>query len=98
MLVSPMSGFSSSYNAVALMNCGDRDSTALTTPVMTEMSGDDGDGCWSVDLDGDGTDEADNNGTTDGGQNEAKGAPLMAALQGSTTLDIGATDTQQTTF
>ena len=58
MLVSPMSGFSSSYNAVALMGCGDpalalADATTVNEAMIgmtdAERVADDGDGCWTVD-------------------------------------------------
>lgn len=81
-LVSPTAGFASSYTAVALMNCGDADATT-PMPRMIQMGDDDGDGCWSVDIDGDGMDEADNNtAATAGGMNEAKGGPIQMALMG----------------
>ncbi len=74
MLVSPMSGFSSSYNAVALTGCGDPASavTAGTAnTAMIPMDDDDSDACWSVDLNADDDD-------LDTG--EAKGAPIRSAL------------------
>ena len=42
MLVSPMSGFSSSYNATALVGCGNDGDNAIV------LTNDDGDGCWSL--------------------------------------------------
>ena len=74
-LVSPMSGFSSSYDATALMDCGNQDvgdtprSIATALPLAAADQGsDDGNGCWHVvvDADGDNTDDA--------------GAPITAAL------------------
>ena len=47
MLVSPMAGFSSSYNATALMDCVDND----------DIDSDDGDGCWNNDDSSTATDD-----------------------------------------
>jgi len=80
MLVSPTSGFSSSYNAVALMGCGDpatalADADAVNTAMIgmtdAERLADDGDGCWTVDRDA---------ATTETVGTEGDGAPIQMAL------------------
>ncbi len=75
MLVSATSGFSSSYNAVALMGCGDpetalADASAVNN-TMIMMANDDGDGCWTVNRDAAA-------GESQGA--EGDGAPIQMAL------------------
>ena len=74
-LVSPMSGFSSSYNAVALTMCGNQavDDTGVTIAAAVAANtegGDDGNGCWHVT-------HAD---STPFAATDVAGAPIMAAL------------------
>ncbi len=74
-LVAPMSGFSSSYNAVALTQCGDRtdDNNANTlgtaTTIMAATTDVGGNGCWHVETTG-----------TPLANSDVAGAPIMAAL------------------
>ena len=69
MLVSPMSGFSSSYNAVALTGCG-RKATASGDDTRIGMTDDDGNACWHVEY----TDADDTE------PNDTAGAPIERAL------------------
>ena len=92
MLVSPMSGFSSSYNAVALGMCGNQDDdTPAARTIKAALDSDDetanedpeftetddGNGCWRVR-----SDDADVDDDADGEQMETMGAPIMTALMG----------------
>ena len=53
MLVSAMSGFSSSYNATALTGCGNADDIAANDASINATA-DDGNGCWVIGTDDDG--------------------------------------------
>ena len=80
MLVSPMAGFSSTYDATALMHCGNRAAAGATTNrtiaeailSTTARNNDDGNGCWHV-LAADATPTM---------NDDMAGDPIKAALAG----------------
>ena len=68
MLVSAMSGFSSSYNATALNMCGNK-AAAADAAVAINANADDGNGCWHQVFD-----------TTAARNTDVAGTPIKAAL------------------
>ena len=74
MLVSAMSGFSSTYNATALTGCGNAAGDRISKADADIAIVDDGDGCWTItDTDGAIVDDGD-------GEPLSDGAPITSAL------------------
>ena len=85
MLVSPMSGFASGYNATALTNCGNTtttpsadtpSTTTIATAIAADATDDDGNGCWHVTV-----------ASAGGANTDDMGSPITIAL-GNQNMDL----------